>query len=128
MSAVSPARSSTVSFQTRLGSGWPSLLRMRNRPAPWMWKGWCMGWSEFISLTRLILTLSPTVNFPAIRWLSPLLPVRPVSDQVGVGDEHTRCPLVGLHHPDRLPGLDEHRLVVLQRAEGRDQGVVGLPA
>src|SRR3954452_10022512 len=39
MSTVSPARSSTVSFHTRLGSGCPSRDRTRNRPAPWMWNG-----------------------------------------------------------------------------------------
>jgi hypothetical protein len=37
MSTLSPARRSTVSFHTRLGSGRPSLERMRKRPAPWMW-------------------------------------------------------------------------------------------
>jgi FtsP/CotA-like multicopper oxidase with cupredoxin domain len=29
---------------------------------PWMWNGWCIGWSDSISLTRRIFTWSPTVN------------------------------------------------------------------
>ena len=56
-----------------------------------------------------------------------LLPVGPVADQVGVGDQHPRRPLVGLHHADRLAGLHEHRLVVGQRGEGPHEGVVRLP-
>ena len=57
-----------------------------------------------------------------------LLPVGPVADQVGVGDQHPRRPLVGLHHADRLAGLHEHRLVVGQRGQGPHERVVGLPA
>ena len=41
-----------------------------------------------------------------------LLPVGPVADQVGVGDQHARRPLVGPEDTDRLAALDEHRLVV----------------
>ena len=41
-----------------------------------------------------------------------LRPGRPVADQVGVGDQHPRRPLVGAQHADRLAGLHEHRLVV----------------
>ena len=44
-------------------------------------------------------------------------PGGPVADQVGVGDEHPRRPLVGLHHAHRPPGLHEHRLVGLERGE-----------
>jgi hypothetical protein len=33
---------------------------VRKRPAPWTWKGWCMGWSPAISLSSRILTRSPT--------------------------------------------------------------------
>src|SRR5687767_14396515 len=43
MSTVWPVGTRTVSFQTRLGSITPSRDRMRNRPAPWTWKGWCIG-------------------------------------------------------------------------------------
>ena len=70
MSTVSPVRTSTVSFQTRFGSTTPSRARTRNRPAPWMWNGWCIGWSESISLTRRIFTRSPTRNRQSISWFS----------------------------------------------------------
>lgn len=56
-----------------------------------------------------------------------LLPVGPVADQVGVGDEHARRPLVGLHDTDRPPGLDEHRLVLLERLKGADHRVERAP-
>ena len=56
-----------------------------------------------------------------------LLPVGPVADEVGVGDQHARRPLVGLHHADRAAGLDEHRLVLLQRAQRAHHGVEGAP-
>ena len=56
-----------------------------------------------------------------------LLPVGPVADQVGVGDQHPRRPRVGPHHADRLAGLHEHRLVVLERGQGAHQRVVRLP-
>ena len=56
-----------------------------------------------------------------------LLPVRPVADQVGVGDEDARRPLVGLHDADRSAGLDEHRLVLLERPQRTDHGVEGAP-
>ena len=56
-----------------------------------------------------------------------LLPVGPVADQVGVGDQHARRPLVGLHHADRAAGLDEHRLVLLERPQRADHGVEGAP-
>src|SRR3954465_8296207 len=70
MSTVSPVRTSTVSLQTRLDSTSPSRARTRNRPAPWMWNGWCIGWSESISLTRRIFTRSPTRNCQAMSWLA----------------------------------------------------------
>ena len=58
---------------------------------------------------------------------SELLPVGPVADQVGVRDENSRRPLVGAQHPDRLTALHEQRLVGLQRLQGADDRVVGLP-
>src|SRR6185437_16084948 len=70
MSTVSPVRISTVSFQTRFCSGWPSLAKIKNRPAPWMWNGWCIGWSESISLTSRILTRSPTRKRQLMAWFS----------------------------------------------------------
>ena len=65
---VSPVRTSTVSFQTRFASGSPSRASTRNRPAPWTWNGWCIGWSESISFTRRIFTWSPTRNCQSIAW------------------------------------------------------------
>ena len=56
-----------------------------------------------------------------------LLPVGPVADQVGVGDQHARRPLVGAHDADRLAALHEHGLVVGEGGQGADQGVVRLP-
>ncbi len=51
------------------------------------------------------------------RRLEPaeLLRRRPVRDEQGVRDQHTRGPLVGAEDADRLAGLHEQRLVVLQR-------------
>src|SRR5262249_26273504 len=70
MSTVCPVRTSTVSFHTRFGSGAPSRASTRKRPAPCRWNGWCMGWSESISLTSRILTRSPTVNRQLIAALA----------------------------------------------------------
>ena len=56
-----------------------------------------------------------------------LRPGRPVTDQVGVGDQHPRRPLVGAHHADRPAGLHEHRLVVLERGQRADDRVVRAP-
>ena len=64
---------------------------------------------------------------PEVLEPAELLPVGPVADQVGVRDQHPRRPLVGLHHADRLAGLDEHRLVVRQRPQRAHQRVVRLP-
>ena len=89
MSTVSPARSSTVSFHTRLGSGCPSRDRMRNRPAPWTWNGWCIGWSESISLTSRIFTRSPTVNDQLISpFTAPVS--RSISCQIMLPESDTR--------------------------------------
>ena len=46
-----------------------------------------------------------------------LVPRRPVADEVGVGEQHARRPLVRLQHADGLAGLDQQRLVVLQRLQ-----------
>ena len=51
-----------------------------------------------------------------------LLPVGPVADQVGVGDQHPRRPLVGAHHADRLARLHQHRLVVAERGAACARG------
>ncbi|MEY9488179.1 hypothetical protein RKD26_003973 [Streptomyces calvus] len=56
-----------------------------------------------------------------------LLPVGPVADEVGVGDEDARRPLVGLHDADGTAGLDEHGLVLLEGLQRADHGVEGAP-
>src|SRR5829696_4103396 len=73
MSTVSPVLTSTVSLQTRFGSTSPLRTRVRNRPAPWTWNGWCIGWSESISFTRRTFTRSPTRSFHSIaRFSAPV--------------------------------------------------------
>lgn len=47
--------------------------------------------------------------------------------QVGVGDQHPRRVGVGLEHADRLAGLYQQGLVVVQLLEGLDDPVVALP-
>ena len=56
-----------------------------------------------------------------------LRPRRPVAHEVGVGDEHSRCPLVSLEDPHRTPRLNQHRLVGLERREGSHQRVEAGP-
>ena len=56
-----------------------------------------------------------------------LRPVGPIADEVGVGDEHARRPLVGAEDTDRPARLHEHRLVVGKRGERADHRVEGRP-
>ncbi len=56
-----------------------------------------------------------------------LLPVGPVADEVGVGQQHARRPLVGLDDADGAAGLHEQRLVVLERAQRAGDRVEGGP-
>ena len=65
---------------------------------------------------------------PELLQAAELLPGRPLRDQVGVGDEHSRGPLVRSEHPDGLAGLDEHGLVVVEILQRCDDRRVGLPA
>ena len=39
--------------------------------------------------------------------LAEMIPIGPAADEIGVGDQHTRCILVRLEYPDRLSRLDE---------------------
>ena len=55
------------------------------------------------------------------------LPVGPIGHQQTVGDEHPGRHLVGPEHADRLAGLDEEGLVVLEIGERPDDGVIGVP-
>ena len=59
--------------------------------------------------------------------LVEVLPGRPVRHQVGVGDQHARRVGVGAEHADRLAGLHQQRLVVLELAQRRDDAVEALP-
>ena len=56
------------------------------------------------------------------------VPGRPTADEVRVGDQHPRRPLVGPEHGDRLAALDEQRLVVGEAAQLADDRVERLPA
>ncbi len=56
-----------------------------------------------------------------------LLPVGPVADEVGVGEQDARRPLVGLHDTDGAAGLHQHRLVLLEGPQGADHRVEGAP-
>ena len=60
--------------------------------------------------------------------LAEVLPGRPLADEVRVGDEHPRRPLVRPQDADRLADLDEQGLVVGERAQLADDRVEGLPA
>ena len=54
-------------------------------------------------------------------------PVRPLPDQVRVGDEDARGARVGLEDRDRLAALNDQRLVAAQAAERTNDGVERLP-
>ena len=56
-----------------------------------------------------------------------LLPGGPVPDEVGVGDEDARRPLVRGEDANRPPALDEHRLVALEGAQRALQRVERRP-
>src|SRR5208337_1803473 len=59
--------------------------------------------------------------------LVELLPVRPVTDEIGVADEHTRCVIVGAEDADWFARLHQQSLVVVQRLQRVDDGVIALP-
>ncbi len=52
-----------------------------------------------------------------------LVPVGPFGDEVGIGDEDARRPLVGPEDADGTARLDQERLVVLQGTQRRFDGV-----
>ena len=60
--------------------------------------------------------------------LAEVLPVRPVAHQVGIGDEHSRRPLVGFPHTNRLAGLNQQGLVGFEVPQGLHNRVEGFPA
>ena len=59
--------------------------------------------------------------------LAEVLPVRPLADQVRVGDENARRHGVGAKDADRLSALDEQGLVVFELAQSADNGVEAIP-
>ena len=81
---VTSSRMSTVSPGPDQHRVLPHQVRLRRRrrgqdqerPAPCTWNGWCIGWSESISLTSRIFTRSPTRNRQSIACVrSPGVPV-----------------------------------------------------
>ena len=52
---------------------------------------------------------------------------RPMRHDVGIGDQHARRIGVGPENADRLAGLHQQRLVVLQRLQRRHDAVIALP-
>src|SRR5476651_794339 len=56
-----------------------------------------------------------------------VFPARPVWHQVGVGDQYARGVTVGLEHADRLAGLHQQSLVVIQVGQAFDDLVVAFP-
>ena len=59
--------------------------------------------------------------------LVEFLPVRPVRHEVGVGDQHARRVRMRAEHADRLAGLHQQRLVLLQDFQRRDDPVEIVP-
>ena len=64
---------------------------------------------------------------PEVLEAAELLPVGPVADEVGVGDEHPRRPLVRAEDTDGAPALHEHGLVAFESAQRALKGVEGGP-
>jgi hypothetical protein len=59
--------------------------------------------------------------------LIEVLPRRPVRDQVGVGQQHARRIRMRREDADRLAGLHQQRLVVVEFAQRLEDGVVAFP-
>ena len=59
--------------------------------------------------------------------LVEVVPVRPVRDQVRVGDQYARCVGMGAEHPHRLAGLDQKRFVLVQGAQSGEDLVEAFP-
>ncbi|OIQ70673.1 hypothetical protein GALL_477130 [mine drainage metagenome] len=59
--------------------------------------------------------------------LVEVVPGRPARHQVRIGDQHAGRVGMGAEHPDRLAGLHQQGLVVLQTPQGLDDLVVALP-
>ena len=59
--------------------------------------------------------------------LVEMLPGRPVRHQIGVGDQHARRIRMRAEHADRLAGLHQQRLILLQPAQRLDDAVEAFP-
>ena len=70
----------------------------------------------------------PIHHQPGAFELVELLPIRPMPDQVRIGNQHPRRVFVGLEHAHRFAGLHQQGLVILQIPERIDDGMIGLPA
>ena len=64
---------------------------------------------------------------PELLQSPELLPIRPVPDQIGVGDEHPRRLLLRPEHADGFAGGNQQSLVVLQPLEFPHDGVEAGP-
>ena len=60
--------------------------------------------------------------------LVEMLPIAPVSDEIGIGDEHARGVGVRAKNSHGLAGLHQQGFVIFQRAQRSDDGVVAIPA
>ena len=69
----------------------------------------------------------PVHGQPGLLEAAELGPVGPVADQVRVGDQHPRRPLVGAQHADRLARLDQHGLVLAELGQRPHHRVERLP-
>jgi len=56
-----------------------------------------------------------------------VLPVRPVRDEVGIGNQHARGVFVGGKHANGFAGLDEEGFIVFEAFQGFDNPVETLP-
>ena len=70
----------------------------------------------------------PIHHQPGAFELVELLPIRPMPDQVRIGNQHPRCVFMRLEHAHRFAGLHEQGLVIFQMLERLDDRVISLPA
>ena len=70
----------------------------------------------------------PVHREPGSLEAAEVVPVRPLADEIRVGDEDARRPFARPEHADRLAGLDEQRFVVLESAQLADDRVESVPA
>ena len=64
---------------------------------------------------------------PGALQLAEVLPVRPVTHQVGVGNQDARRPLMGAEDSHRLAGLNQQSFVIAQTLQRADDGAEAVP-